>query len=303
MLDADEIATFDEAMREDPALRKVSTEMDRLAAAIAASAATPIQPPAGLLDEIQRRVKPNPARSAGRWLTISGWAAALGVALMWYLGRNESANQPTASAPPRPSQPAAASTTTAETRRLTQEIEVLRDNLEKYQHRDRALFTATPGMALPIVMTMTPPGMVAGDFQITTLLGDALRAATVIHEDPPLEDASPPADLEETPTAPPSAMPIYDSARDSGTLVTSNLPPASEAEVYNLWVTTQTATEPIYVGSLPQSSASGADSFDFSLGSTMVLPTGFMLTKDPVNHPAPPTPANTVLQGPSAPLK
>ena len=63
-----------------------------------------------------------------------------------------------------------------------------------------------------------------------------------------------------------------------GTLVVSNLPPTDNGEVYNLWVTTEAGARPIYVGTLPADSASGADSFDFSLGSTMVLPSGFVLT-------------------------
>ena len=77
-----------------------------------------------------------------------------------------------------------------------------------------------------------------------------------------------------------------------------NLTPAAEGEVYNLWVATEPGDPPIYVGSLPEASATGADSFDFSLGSTMVLPSGFVLTRDPRDAPAKPTQDNTVLQGP-----
>jgi len=307
MLDADESATFNEAMREDPALRKVSLEMDRLAAAIAASAAIPAAPTAGLLEEIQSRVKLNPAGRRRHWLAISGWTAALVMALILFFGRGKKSEQATAPPPPRALDsaniPASSDTqpsAKAVTERLTQEIIELRENLEKYQHRDRTLFTASPGMALPIVITMTPPGMTAGDFQITTLLGDALRAATVIPEEYPEEDAS---QIPEAHTIPPSAMPIYDSARDFGTLVINNLPDTPQGEIYNLWVTTQSGGEPVYVGSLPPSSTSGADSFDFRLGSTMVLPSGFMLTKDPVDQPTTPNAANIVLQGPPPPAR
>lgn len=307
MLNADESSTFNEAMREDPALRKVSLEMDRLAAAIAASAAIPAAPAAGLLEEIQSRVKLNPAGRRRHWLAISGWAAALVMALILIFVPSEKTKQTTVSPPPLASDstntPASGDTQSslkAVTERLTQEITELRENLEKYQHRDRALFTASPGMALPIVMTMTPPGMTAADFQITTLLGDALRAATVIPEEYPEEEAD---QIPEAQTIPPSAMPIYDSARDFGTLVINNLPDTPEGEIYNLWVTTHTGGEPVYVGSLPPSSAAGADSFDFRLGSTMVLPSGFMLTKDPVDQPTAPTAANIVLQGPSSPAR
>ena len=205
-------------------------------------------------------------------------------------------------------------TAKAETKRLNQEIEVLRENLEKFQNRDRVLFEVVPGMALPIVMTMTPPGMAAEDPAIfakndehsplTSLLGDALTTLTG-------GSAATPENHPNTPPAPapmalpehPTAIPIYDAARDSGTLVVSNLPPAAEGDAYHLWVTTQTGERPFYVGTLPESSAAGADSFDFSLGSTMVLPSGFLLTRDPQNAPATPTKANTVLQGPPTPTR
>lgn len=108
---------------------------------------------------------------------------------------------------------------------------------------------------------------------------------------PPVEPAEPQA---------PSAIPIYDAARDSGTLVVNNLPAAEEGRVYNLWVTTAQSDKPVYVGSLPASRTPGADSFDFSLGSNMVIPSGFMLTKDPENQPAAPGESNTVLKGPPA---
>ena len=93
-------------------------------------------------------------------------------------------------------------------------------------------------------------------------------------------------------------MPIYDAARDTGTLVVSNLPPAPQGRVYHLWVSTSASTRPVYLGKLPDNSVSGAESFDFSLGSTMILPTAFMLTLDPANSPAAPGDDNTVLAGP-----
>ena len=98
--------------------------------------------------------------------------------------------------------------------------------------------------------------------------------------------------------ATPSAIPIYDSARDSGTLVVSNLQPASGGEAYNLWVTIEDGKKPIHVGRLPEAMARGADSFDFSLGSTAIVPTGFYLTRDPRGKSTAPSGANTVLQGP-----
>jgi hypothetical protein len=208
-------------------------------------------------------------------------------------------------------EPEVKSAVKVETKRLNQEIEVLRENLEKFEHRDRVLFEAVPGMALPIVMTMNPPGVGLEDpatlakneehVSITALLGDALTTLTGAAPPTTLDPAAERLADEGGFPKHPTAIPIYDSARDSGTMVVSNLPPAAEGEVYNLWVTTATSGHPIYVGSLPESSASGADSFDFSLGSTMVLPSGFVLTRDPQNAPASPSEANIVLQGPPVP--
>lgn len=209
----------------------------------------------------------------------------------------------------------------AETKRLVQEIEVLRDNLEKYQTRDRVLFEPVPGMALPVVMTMNPPGTAADDqavialneehSPIAALLGGSVRAMTTTDntisgdgklpeittsggDDAAIADSPPPVGH-------PSAIPIYDAARDAGTLVVNNLPPTADGEAYNLWVKTLNGDKPVYVGSLPKGNMTGAESFDFSLGSNMVLPSGFMLTRDPVDKPASPSEANTVLEGPPTP--
>jgi hypothetical protein len=203
-----------------------------------------------------------------------------------------------------------------ETKRLNQEIEVLRENLEKFQHRDRVLFEVVPGMALPIVMSMNPPGIALEDSPtlarndahspLTALLGNVLTELTGASAGTSAGASAPSIvhtpDTEWLPNHP-TAIPIYDAARDSGTLVVCNLPLAAVDEVYNLWVTTESGSNPVYVGTLPESSAQGADSFDFSLGSTMVLPSGFILTIDPQDAPATPTASNTVLQGPPMPAR
>ena len=346
MLDRDEAAIFDDAMRHDPVLRSACLEMDRLSAAIAAATAAPLEPKPAQLELLRTRLGFGPPKSAPFWVAVSGWSAAAVLAVLLTLhltgiidqwgappvtGGHDlppqsnlatapaGANPSTASATARPGQsrsnsnpapagshPDGKSTTKVETKRLNQEIEVLRENLEKAQTRDRVLFEVVPGMALPIVMTMNPPGMAAEDpalfaknderSPLTTLLGDALTSLTATAaataDSPPRTPGT--AALPEHPTA----IPIYDAARDQGALVVSNLPPAAEGECYNLWVTTQNSGHPIYVGTLPDSSASGADSFDFTLGSTMVLPSGFLLTRDPEDAPATPTAANTILQGP-----
>jgi hypothetical protein len=320
MLDADENAIFDEAMRHDPALRGHAREMDRLSAAIAAAMAPPIDPAPDQIDHLMGRLGLVPSSLASRWLAISGWTAAAVLGLLLILERtawkpvNPESQAPGSSLRPDPSTKSAAK---AETKRLVQEIEVLRENLEKFQHRDRALFQEIPGMAIPVVMTLTAPEPAADDSPallrdgapspITSMLADAIRTSTSDagepQETPETEATELPEEEFAPPPEPPTAIPIYDAARDSGTLVVKHLPAPGEGEVYNLWVITESGEGPVYVGCLPESSASGADTFDFSLGSNMVLPSGFVLTRDPADAPARPTPVNIVLQGPPAPSR
>ena len=347
LLDADEATLFDEARRNDLVLQRSYLEMDRLAAAIAATTAAPISPPDGQLERLQSRLGLRPSRPSHFRLAVAGWAttAVLSVLLTLHLtGIIDRLDTPTSAAtatPPRGAQsnnrvpavpppagsaadltdtshsslaqpePSAKSTIKVETKRLVQEIAVLRDNLANFQHRDRVLFEVVPGMALPIVMTMNPPGLAAEDpatlaqndarAPLTTLLGTALTEMTGAAGDSATTSGAVRATTGSGFPEHAMAIPIYDAARDVGTLVVSNLPTAASGQAYNLWVITATGNRPIYVGSLPENSAAGADSFDFSLGSTMVLPAGFVLTIDPQDAPASPTSNNTVLQGPPIP--
>ena len=203
MLDAQEASIFDDAMLHDPVLRSACLEMDRLAAAIAATTAVPMEAAPASLDRLQIRLGLKPSHHTHFWLAASGWATAavLAILLALYLtGIIDRMDNGTVT-PPRvaattkaqPLTPAGsplaskeadtAPPTKVETKRLNQEIEVLRDNLEKFQHRDRVLFEAVPGVALPIVMAMNPPDVALEDSSLmkndehsplTALLGDAL---------------------------------------------------------------------------------------------------------------------------------
>lgn len=318
MLDAAQSTLFEQAMRDDPELRRTGLEMDRLAAAIAAIRAEPVSPSPDQLERLQRALGHSRGpRKCALWLAFSGWglAAVLATLFAWgfFTGVEE---QPLAITDGMVTPPEPASTpirdTSLETRRLTGEIDVLRHNLEQFHQRDRAMFQVVPGRALQIVMTMVPPGHDAsGTTATTAMLGDALAA---IHRDVdavPDEFETLPTDdeagewsagqAEPAPPAPPAlpvAVPIYDAARDTGTLVVKNLPPAPHGWLYHLWVSTSASARPVYLGKLPEDSVSGAESFDFGLGSTMILPTAFMLTLDPANSPESPTEENTVLAGP-----
>ena len=192
-----------------------------------------------------------------------------------------------------------------ETKRLIQEIEVLRDQLETFQERDRKRFEPIAGMAWPVVMRMMPPGTnpdstndLLADNEtppMTAVLGDALTASNMTNS----PQFSIRAAEQVAPAGKPSAIPIYDAARDTGTLVVSNLPEKLEDERYNLWVKTDEGGAPVYVGRLPESNKVGSEPFDFSLGSTGIVPSGFVLTRDGQGDPVTPTAANIILQGPN----
>ena len=347
MLDADEASGFDEAMRHDPELQSAYREMDRLTTAVAVVTTVPIAPQAGQLERLQRRLGLTAAKPTN-WAAISGWAAAAVLAMMWMLDRSPQARAEIATVTPPPGKVISASASPesateealpetaaqedepvsgdsspltaavdadgrsiarVEAKRLIQEIEVLRENLESFKERDRVRFEAVPGMAWPVVMRMGPPGVApeptehgvieSGDQPpITAMLADALAGnpkstSPFVFGSAGIKTGDLTSPIEE-----PSAIPIYDAARDSGTLVVSNLPPPPADETYNLWVKPRNQDKPIYVGRLPQSNARGAESFDFSLGSTVTVPSSFVLTKDRLGEPAAPTQRNTVLLGP-----
>lgn len=371
MLDADESAIFDEAMRHDLVLRRAHVEMDRLSAAISAASVAAVKPRAGQFLRLQNRLGLNPVRRVHIWIGVSGWAAAAVLALLLVFTRGEvtrigagSVARSPETKPPMPPEMAQQSASVVpsdgraaisqankkaaaeqleqnkataeaivaaediakanvkvETKHLVQEIEVLRENLEKIQQRDRLFFEAIPGVAIPIVMTMQPPHLDSegavilaqndSSTSIIGILGDSLKvtrsddgknAVAALSEDG-IAIAGPLTAVRSAPLSPamPSAIPIYDAARDSGTLVVNNLRPAGEGRVYNLWVNTQEGKTPIYVGSLPETTATSGDSFDFTLGSTHVLPSGFVLTEDELNKPTTPSGTNTILRGPPPP--
>lgn len=347
MLDADETASFDEAMRHDPELKQASREMDCLAATVAVVTSRPIAPAAGQLERLQLRLGLKPAK-ATNWLGISGWAAAAALTLLLVIDRSStrrgrsgeisqfhpvgSKSAESAPTPPNPKTEIDEKQSIArqrdletdasrvlnvadgkvvakvEAKRLIQELEMLRGQLEDFKQRDRQRLESGAGIAWPVVMRMLPPGTLASEHgglalakdepSLTAMLGDALAAASLTG---PTTDAilSKNSRQSESTTTEPSAIPIYDVARKSGTLVVTHLPLTTADEVYNLWVTTEADPEPSYVGRVPNSDIQGTDSYDFSLGPKTSVPTGFLLTKNPQGKPAAPSPKNTILQGPN----
>ncbi|MES2657691.1 MAG: hypothetical protein V4689_03680 [Verrucomicrobiota bacterium] len=347
MLDADEAAGFDEAMRHDPELRNAYREMDCLATAVAVASTVPVAPRAGQLERLHLRLGLNASKRTN-WFGISGWAAAAALTMILLLDRNPvKSNQVVENHPatpvlsqlkrphvatPEPSPteddesnvarqvepqhdvlPVASADidgkgfAKVETKRLIQEIEVLRDELENFQERDRKRFEPVAGMSWPIVMRMVPPGSsgeISGGLAlnkeeppITAILGDALTTAGVASAGYGQNVVR--AGELATPKTEPSAIPIYDAARDTGTLVVSNLSNKQPNVERYLWVETQEAGKPVYVGRLPESNNQGADSFDFNLGSTGIIPSAFILTEgSSTGEPITPSKDNTILVGP-----
>jgi hypothetical protein len=353
MLDTNETDDFDEAMRHDSQLNAAARDMDRLSAAVALATSHPVIPRDGHLLHIQRRLGLHQPRRAPLWFGVSGWAAAAALALflVWNgegyralahkfgpivnsegftaspdhsdrstdaseVGTNDNpSNTDTVPAKqPSPETNSSGLVIRSETEQLTRKIAALQGQLQSYETRERALSQVLPGIALPVIMKMTPPGaestidssLAMNDSPISQLLGETLRIAASEQESVDSPDAATVDSsflntaAEDPAVAQPGAIPIYDAARDAGTLVVTNLPPAPEGLEYNLWVQTTSDGPPIRIGILPDVGTSPAESFDFSLGRNQVMPSGFILTRDPAERPAAPHAGNTVLQSPQA---
>jgi hypothetical protein len=341
MLDADETASFDEAMRLDPALKLAHSEVECLTAAMAAVMVAPVAPRVGQLEQLHLRLGLTAPKSTN-WLAISGWATAAGLMLFFLfnqktpfandtpgqalrearvaitpagtapgvahysqddLSRIQSIGPKKEVAPPTQAATAEVPAVKLETQRLTQEVETLRGRLEYAQERDRKRFEGVPGLSRPVIMRMKPPGGVVNTLEVTipeieelpisTLIGDALARAV-------------PADLESPVTLPPSPMAadfsailIYDPALDNGTLVIAGTIPSNpETGPPQLWMRAD-GELPIYVGTLPEFNVPGAPSaFDFSFGIKSTLPQSFIMTTGSRGTPIPPSPENTLLEGP-----
>lgn len=334
MLDSDEAAGFDEAMRQDPELRDAYWEMNLLSATVAAASVAPLAPRAGQLERLQARLGLQSSKSLN-WLGISGWAAAA-AALTFILLVDDQSTVPTESvknsgAPhatkrevhviqkatveelaaqaspeegseiaqtPSSEVPTANTSvasqandvkliTKVETKRLVQEIAVLREKLESAEKREQQRMEPVQGMAWPMVMTMRPPRATsqivpedATDTSVVGVLGDALAGRSSLADN---RAAQASADL-------PSAVPIYDPATGAGTLVANNLSDT------NLWVTARGESQARLLGKIPQSSeAYESVGFELPAGT---IPANFIITNDSAGKGAPPSDKNTVLIGP-----
>lgn len=207
MLDAEESAAFDDALRENADLHKAYREINALAAALAVSQVKPLQTRAGEFERLQARLGLLRQRPVN-WLGISGWAIAASLALLLVVSHSHrlvdqgtpkgasaapastsgsiAENDPdSAEIPRKENQALAASGTSAgvadgkdtkvakkgETMKLIQEISVLREKLQSVAKRDQKRFEFVPGRSWPVMMTMAPPP--SSDEDETTIPEDA----------------------------------------------------------------------------------------------------------------------------------
>jgi hypothetical protein len=199
----------------------------------------------------------------------------------------------------------------SENRRLIQELAVLRPELERYRQRDRELFAAVPGRSWPLIVEMHPPGLKpeeTPDGILSSAVDGYFNGRTPNQKgpDPVTGSATAPETPVDTASLPPAAgetleipraIPVYDPARDQGTLTVRHLPPPAEGSAYHLWVTAGAGSPPVLAGILPADIGTN-DAFDFNLGSTGFVPQSYFLTQDPAGSPLAPAGGNIVLEGP-----
>jgi len=339
MLNAEESAAFDDALREDAALRHAYREINALGAAVAASQAIPLQARPGQLERLQARLGLQHRRPTN-WLGISGWAIAASLALLLVISNRPgsaasgnvavspqmgaktahvaAANASGANGTAEDKESLAASNSSTgsagagegksnkkiESKRLIQEISVLREKLESVAKRDQKRFEIISGRSWPVMMTMAPPSSTADTATVledapalTSRVGDALAGLSSIVGDPSQEPASgepAAADANVSPTA----IPIYDPFTDHGAIVVAGLPFSDPGMGNYLWVATETSDVPVLVGQLPPRDSQQPVSIDFTLGTRGILPTSFILTNGTIGNPAVPSEKNTILIGP-----
>ena len=187
-------------------------------------------------------------------------------------------------------------------RSLIQEIETLRAKVSVLAERDTERLVAYDGISWPIIMKLThpdaDPAMVTID---EPLLGALLSQGNSPLAAAPRGDSFPqiasPLVAENTAINQSIAVPVYDSARDVGKLIVSNLPSPLDGQAYYLWVKNDQTEEPVLVGTLP-GEIGQSETFDFQLGSTGLIPDRFLITQDPVENPSIPETRNIILDRP-----
>jgi hypothetical protein len=344
-----------------PKSREQNNVADLVATVVAIDQSRPIRPRADSLSKIHRTIsREMPLTPAQRWIVSSGWAvaAAVTVFFLWKpvtrFGNSAPESQITAT--PQPIQPpenkaqpvpkivVAPESTQPEIaenshhvqkqsvnpraddvqRKLIQEIEVLRKEVEILAVRDTERLVVQGGVSWPIIMKLTRPGTdpdsaIVQDPLLSAFLDNQVASGAPANNEsiatntttPSLRIAGVPgnegellAQADAQPAVPdlnmPSAVPVYDPARDEGQFIVNNLPDPQEGNEYFLWVQSDKAAGPVLVGTLPNNIQNN-ESFSFQLGSKGLIPQSFLVTQDTARAPSVPSTANTILQGPQSP--
>lgn len=311
--------------------------IDAISAVIAVDGSKPIVPSAAMHDAIQWRIDaPVRSLRRMRWFAWSGWAAAAMLCAGFFLTNSQrevvavddskggsadpviaEQKQPpllieeqsptgheetTAAQETARAELALQESMRAQQRSLIQEIETLREKVTVLAKRDAERLVANDGVSWPIIMKLTHPDADPATVAIDEPLLSALlapgkfplSAAMRADAEPPLsglpEADNPPINL-------PSAVPVYDPARDLGQLIVSNLPSPADGQAYYFWVKNDQSQEPVLVGTLP-GDIGQSETFDFQLGSTGLIPDRFLITQDPVEKPTIPAASNIILDRP-----
>lgn len=317
-----------------PQARRKRELADLVSTVIALDQSRPLRPRKNSLEVIVGKISSRPSTSLQqRSFAWTGWAAAAAMAILFIMQDHSSTiatlspnNQnhtssikttsPHASNPhvqavtsahatdesqSQSSQEGAATANMREQQRsLIQEIETLRKEVVLLASRDAQRLVARDGISWPIIMKLTAPGtdplaVVVKDPVLGAMfdVAAAERGATVRD---PLNAGSEANAVTPNPALP-SAVPIYDPARDSGQLLINNLDAPAAGQAYFLWVQSDNSNQPVLVGSLPENFAS-SETFDFRLGAVGIIPDRFLITQDSQSSPSSPNASNTILRSP-----
>jgi hypothetical protein len=189
-------------------------------------------------------------------------------------------------------------------RKLIQEIETLREKVADLTSRDSVRMAIRSGVSWPVIMKLTSPNVNAEAVVVQNpLLGAFLepdRAVARIDS----EETSTPQTTDEPVVTPdptlPSAIPVYDPARDLGQILLNNVAPVEEGQSLNLWVVYDGAATPQQVGTFPGGIKDG-ETISFQLGSKGMIPRDFIITQDAQNAATLPNESNILLSNPPQP--
>jgi hypothetical protein len=226
--------------------------------------------------------------------------------------------------------------TKMETKRLVQEIAVLREKLESIEKREQQRLEPVQGMAWPIVMKMRPPNattqivptevaMAEAEASVVDLLGDALAGKASLADNRakqgvvdtrsavPINDPATTADTNTSAVNVPGdalaeKASLADNQGEQGVVDTTSAVPIYDPATgtgtlvvnnlsnTNFWVTARGDSEPRLLGKIPQSTEA-YESVGFELPAG-TIPDNFMITNDSAGKNAPPSDKNTILIGP-----